>query len=248
MILGCQLDEAGSKSMERNAWIAGKNAPMRQRCEVRLGPWGRAKGLAERLVTRSQGIFIIYFALLPLVIALGVGVCGCGGRSSGQPAIAPSDESRLDPWQGPLGSLFDDSIHPAAVGLSLEGGKAQDDPMLKSRAAAADLVARLTVTDVTSSEVGAKVIYHLTLVAKEPTLLAPRIKDRTIDLVVRQSSPAFGIVSSLDNGLRNKTFIGFLRRFAGEHGPELHWHLTADTDAVAAIVSTAGAFDRAANK
>ena len=74
MILGCQLDEAGSKSMERNAWNVGNNAPMRQRCEVRLGLWRRAKGLVERLVTRGQGILFIYFALLPLAIALGVGV------------------------------------------------------------------------------------------------------------------------------------------------------------------------------
>ena len=172
---------------------------------------------------------------------------GCG-HSSAQPAIAPSDEGKLDPWQGPLGSLFDDSMHPAAVGLSLEGGKAQDDPLLKSRAAAADLVARVAVTDVTSSEVGAKVIYHLTLTVKDPTLMASRIKERTLDLVVRQSSPAFGIVSSLDNALRNKPFIGFFRRFAGERGPELHWHLTADTEPVAAVVNTAGAFDKAAKQ
>ena len=30
--------------------------------------------------------------------------------------------------------------------------------------------------------------------------------------------------------------IGFVRRFSGDHGPELHWHLTADTEEVAQVI------------
>ena len=161
---------------------------------------------------------------------------GCGG--SDKVTVASTDEP-LDPWQGPLAALFDDSINPAAVGLSLEGTRAQDDPMIRSRCGTADLVARLRINTVTRDAVGAKITYHLILHVGEPPLLRTKLADRTLELVIHQSSSAFGIVSSLEPSLRGRTFIGFVRRFAGPHGPELHWMLTADTPEVAAVVSAA---------
>jgi hypothetical protein len=177
-----------------------------------------------------------YFAWLAIVTLGLVGPMACGGSTKGE--VASPDEP-LDSWQGPLAALFDDSINPAAVGMSLEGARAQDDPMIRSRCATADLVARLRVNTVTRDSVGAKVTYHLTLQVGQPPLLPSKLADRSVELVIHQSSPAFGLVSSLESTLRGKTFIGFVRRFIGPHGPELHWVLTADTPEVAAMVSTA---------
>lgn len=170
-------------------------------------------------------------------IAAGVLTCsismGCGGGAS--PAGDPS--ARLEPWAGPLRGLFDDSIHPAAVGLSLDGEAAHDDPLLLSRARAADVVARMRVTTVTADTVGAKQTYYLTVQVGDPPLMPAKLPNRTFELVVRPGRPSFGIVSSIDTGLRGRTFIGFVRRFAGEAEPEIHWHLTADTPQVALAIS-----------
>ena len=167
--------------------------------------------------------------------ALGLGA-SLGCAESDKVTVSSPGEG-LDPWQGPLAALFDDSINPAAVGLSLEGTRAQDDPMLRSRSGTADLVARVRVQTVTRDAVGAKITYHLVLQVGEPPLVSSRLTDRTLELVIHQSSPAFGIVSSLEPSLRGRTFIAFVRRFAGAHRPELHWMLTADTPEVAALVS-----------
>ena len=145
----------------------------------------------------------------------------------------------LDRWQGPLAALFDDSIHPAAVGMSLEGSRAQDDPLIRSRCATADLVARLQVDTVDRQAVGAKTTYHMVLLVGRPTLLPSKMTDKSVELVIHQASAAFGIVSAVENSLKRKTFIAFIKRFAGDHGPELHWVLTADTPEVAAMISTA---------
>jgi hypothetical protein len=152
----------------------------------------------------------------------------------------------LDPWTGTLRGLFDDSIHPAAVGLSLEGEPPQEDRLLPSRARAADVVARMRVSTVTSDSVGAKQTYYLTLQVGQPPLTRSKLAERSFELVVRPESPAFGIVSSLDTGLRGHTFIGFVRRFAGEPEPAIHWHLTADSAEVALAISDASALDEAA--
>jgi hypothetical protein len=79
----------------------------------------------------------------------------------------------------------------------------------------------------------------------KPPLVPSRLPDRSFELVVRSGSPAFGIVSNLDAELRGRTFIGFVRRFAGEYEPEIHWHLTADAAEVALAISDTSALDEA---
>jgi hypothetical protein len=211
--------------------VSGRAVPSRamQRLgRVGGGPWA---GRARR------------FAWLSLAGLALLGPAGCG---SGAERAGASSPEPLDPWQGPIAALFDDSIHAAAVGLSLEGARAQDDPMIRSRCATADLVARVRVNTVTRDSVGAKITYHLMLQVGEPTLLPAKLRDRSLELVIHQGSQAFGIVSSLESSLRNKTFIVFARRFVGERGPELHWVLTADTPEVAAVIGTASLGETAA--
>ena len=166
---------------------------------------------------------------------------GCGGSAAG----SEPRNATLEPWAGALRALFDDSIHPAAVGLSLDGEPPQDDSLLSARARAAEVVARMRVTTVTADSIGAKQTYYLTLQVGKPPLLPTELPDPSFELVVRSGSPAFGIVSSLDTGLRGRTFIGFVRRFAGDSEPEIHWHLTADAAEVALAISDTSALDEA---
>jgi hypothetical protein len=60
------------------------------------------------------------------------------------------------------------------------------------------------------------------------------------ELNIRPKSRAYGIARAFDTRLRGLTFIGFVRRFAGEEGElEIHWHLSPDTAEVAAAVKEA---------
>lgn len=179
------------------------------------------------------------------LLSCGWGMSACDAPARTGPVSLAPDGTHLATWQGPLASLFDDSIHPAAVGLALEGGRPQEDPLLRPRASAAELVARVRVSTVTREEVGAKITYHLVMQVVDEPLLEPVLGGTSVEIVIRQWSPAFGIASSLEGSLRNRTFIAFLRRFAGARGPELHWHLTADAPDIAAIVTTAGSFEEA---
>ncbi len=165
-------------------------------------------------------------------------------NSKGKPPVNGGADLRgLPTWEGPLQRLFDDSIHPAAVGMSLDGREPAEDPLLVERARAADVVARMRVSTVTVDSVGAKVNYTLVLQVGYPTLLPVKIDDRSFELHVSQRSPAFTLVQSVDTGLRGKTFIGFVSRFVGTVGgeqvAEIHWHLTADTAAVAEAIQVA---------
>jgi hypothetical protein len=239
------LDEPESKSMERRHGFQG----LSRRPSPQTEPGGA--GTAKAPGPRRAGVWgahgkVFRAAHLALLLAIAIVSFGCsGGPGTGRSANSPEG---LEAWQGPMATLFDDSIHPAAVGLSLEGGRAQDDPLLRPRALSADLVARMRVSTVTRDEAGAKVTYTLVLQVGNPPLLSPTFSEPTVELTIRKWSPAFGIVGSLESSIRGKTFIGFVKRLAGEHGPELHWHLTADTEDVAAVVSTASAIEETAEQ
>jgi hypothetical protein len=136
--------------------------------------------------------------------------------------------------------VFDDGIDPAAVGLSMEGPSPKADPFLRERAQTADIVARVKVTTVTVDSIGEETMYHLVVLVGVPPLATPRIPDPTFELLIRPSSRAFGIARAFDARLQGLTFVGFIQRFAGADGePELHWHLSADTEEVVAAVRDA---------
>ena len=183
---------------------------------------------------------------LVLAVAASAGLAGCGGGGA-RDAV---DASWLDlpRWEGPFLSLYDDLIDPSAVGLSMEGAAPEGDRLLRSRAQNADLVARLRVQTVTRDSVGARTTYTLNLQVGTPTLMVPKIDDTTIELVVTNDSPAFNLVRSLDSQLRGKIFIGFVSRFIGPDGPELHWHLTADTPEVAQVIQQLAVLDEVAGQ
>jgi hypothetical protein len=133
--------------------------------------------------------------------------------------------------------VFDDNIDPSAVGLSMDGASPRSDPFLRERAQTADVVARVRVQTVTVDSAGEQQTYHLGIQVGVPTLTKARVDDRSFELSIKSTSPAFGVARSLDASLRGKTFVGFVKRYSGDDGEAtVHWHLTADTaDVVSAI-------------
>jgi hypothetical protein len=157
----------------------------------------------------------------------------------------------LSPWAGRGRILFDDNIEPAAVGYTMEVPSARGDKFLRERALTAELVARLRVQTVTVETIGDDSTYHLGVQVATPTLAPdPKIKEKTLELVIRASTPAYGIAKALDQRMQGLTFIGFVSRFASPDGTEveLHWHLSPDTADVAEAVKEAVALAEASGR
>lgn len=173
-----------------------------------------------------------------LAAGLALGGPGCGEPPSGAHSAQPTGP--LPVWEGHQREVFDDNLDPAAVGLSMDAPSPRTDPFLRERSQTGDIVARFKVQTVTLDSMGDSEHYHLGLLVGRPTLVEPRMPDSSIELAIRTGAPAFAVVKSFDARLRGKTFIGFVRKFQGADGePELHWHLSADTEAVAASVKEA---------
>lgn len=188
--------------------------------------WGRASGLF------AAGLWLAATATL----AAG---CGDGTTEAKSPAALG-----LAAWDDHARAVFDDNIDPAAVGYTMDAPSARADRYLRERAQTADLVARLRVQTVTIDTVGDDSTYHLGVQVGQPPLgPRPKIEDRTIELVIKPTSPAFGIAKALDQRMQGVTFIGFVSRFASADGTEieLHWHMSPDTQDVADAVKEAEA-------
>ena len=165
--------------------------------------------------------------LVPLVF---LALLACGGPDASSP------ERPRPPYEGRALELFDDVIEPRAVGLALEDARSpRTDPVLRERTQTADGVARVTVKTVTARGDGVEMEYLLAVNVVEKLTEGPLPGE----LVVRvdRSSPSLGIVKSLDARLGGKTFVAFVREFAGSDGePRWHFHFAPDTkDEVAAV-------------
>jgi hypothetical protein len=151
------------------------------------------------------------------------------------------------PWDDHARTVFDDNIDPAAVGYTMDAPSAKGDRFLRERSQTGELVARLRVQTVTVETIGDDSTYHLG-VQVGPTLAPrPRIEDRTLELIIKPSSPAFGVAKALDQRMQGVTFVGFVHRFASSDGTELelHWHMSPDTAEVAEAVKEAVALAEA---
>jgi hypothetical protein len=157
----------------------------------------------------------------------------------------------LSPWGQRSRFVFDDNIEPAAVGVAMDVPSARGDKFLRERALTAELVARLRVQTVTVETVGDNSTYRLGVQVATPTLAPePKIQDKTLELVIKATTPAYGIAKALDQRMQGLTFIGFVSRFASADGSEieLHWHLSPDTADVAEAVREAVALAEASGR
>ena len=169
--------------------------------------------------------------------ALGGLVSGCGAAGVQGDTNTPS----LPAWGGRDQVLFDDVLDPAALGLGADVSNAQKDPLLKERARSSELVSKVRVSTVTVESLAEVRTYRLVLQVVPPPFGAPGLEQTAFELVIGPAAPSYGVAKAFDMRLRGASFIGFLRRFAGD-GDEpsrLHWHLSPDTAEVAAAVTDA---------
>ncbi len=176
---------------------------------------------------------------LQLMVWGAVSTAGCSGNKR----RAGSAEDGLEPWEGQLRELYDDEIHPAALGLSMDAQSPARDPLLRLRTTHADVVARMTVQTVKMYSVGVKATFVLILQVVPPPFAKPKLEDSQFELSIKKHSPVFGMVQNLEDNIRDMKFIGFFRKFPSEDGPVIHWHLTADREDVAEVVHEATLLD-----
>jgi hypothetical protein len=182
---------------------------------------------------------------LAAILAAGVGAAACS--DPGSDVRSPASLG-LPAWDDHARAVFDDNIDPAAVGYTLDASSARADKFLRERAQTAELVARMRVQTVTIDTIGDDSTYHLGVQVGSPTLApGPKIEERSLELVIRSVSPAFGIAKALDQRMQGVTFIGFAHRFASADGTEveLHWHMSPDSGDVAEAVKEAVALAEA---
>ena len=182
------------------------------------------------------------------MILAAVSVPACSDTSG--EAASPASLG-LSPWGDRARFVFDDNIEPAAVGVAMDVPSARGDKFLRERALTADLVARVRVQTVTVETRGDDSTYRLGVQVATPTLApAPKIQDKTLELVIKPATPAYGIAKALDQRMQRMTFIGFISRFASADGSEieLHWHLSPDTPDVAEAVKEAVALAEASGR
>lgn len=176
-------------------------------------------------------------SLSPLLLATAL-TAACGGVQP-EPQ-AGGDQGSLPAYDAWAQQVFDDSIEPAAVGLTFESPSPRGDRLLHERAKTADVVSRVRVSTVTVDTIGDTSTYHLGIQIGYPPLATPKVADRAFELIIPPRSRAHGIAKAFDSRLQGLTFVGFIRRFAGESGePEIHWHLSPDTAEVVEVVREA---------
>lgn len=169
-----------------------------------------------------------------LALALSLSACG-GGRPAEDAGARPAT-----PYVGRPAELFDDTIEPAAVGLDFDKGyDPKEDRLLRERALEGDAVVRVRVSTVTAKTNGPEPEFQLGLRTVEK--LAGR-RPPSPDFTVRlgKESASHGIMKNFDSRLVGRAFVAFVRQFAENGEPTLHFHLAPDTKDVKSAVE--GAF------
>jgi hypothetical protein len=176
-------------------------------------------------------------ALLLIGLAGSCGV-GCAGEA-GPPEPESAKKLGLSPWQGPEKELFADEIDPAALGF-VPPKAPRRDPAMWARAQKAEIVGRVKVQTVTVENRLGDLTFKLGLRFATPLLAATELEERDFEVTVEPRDPSYGIVRALDTGLQGRTFVGFVRRFAGaDDQVDVHFYLAPDSADVAAAVQEA---------
>jgi hypothetical protein len=169
---------------------------------------------------------------------------GCAGGTTAAPPVHATPA--LPVYEGSLRELFDDGIDPSSVGLADVTYRPRADPALRNRTLKAEVVTRVRVSTVTVDVAAGQPVYHVQLSFVGTPFVQRGFPDATVSLSIRSDSPAFGVVKWLDTRLIGKTFIGFVRRFAGAEEPRISFHLSADSAEVVTAIQDAKTFAEAA--
>ena len=183
--------------------------------------------------TKPRAALLLSFGLLGALSALG----GCAGADTPEPESAAN--LGLPNWVGTDKELFDDQIDPAALGL-MPSSSGRRDETLWARAQQAEIVGRVRVQTVTVDSRGGDSTYHLGLRFANELLGPTALEEREFEVTIEPRDPAYGIAKALDTGLHGRTFVGFLKRFAGaDDQVDVHFFLAPDSAEIAKAVQEA---------
>jgi hypothetical protein len=161
---------------------------------------------------------------------------GCGLPNAAGPTRP------LPSYVGHSTELFDDTIEPAAVGISLDVGvDPRSDRQLRERTQVGDAALRARITTITEKDDEGATRYVLGLHTVE-MLAGPFPPGDTFEVNVGKSSPSAGLLKGLEGQIVGKTFVAFVREFVRPDGDrELHFHLAPDTKVEISAVKDAAA-------
>ncbi|MBM4374052.1 MAG: hypothetical protein FJ095_03130 [Deltaproteobacteria bacterium] len=172
---------------------------------------------------------------------MALGTCG----EPPAPAVPYSKPMTLAPWEGEAAGWFDDAVDPSVLGVSLDGSSPAMEAALAPRTRAAELVARVAVATISRDGNGERTRYMLTVKVVPPTLKRRGLDGDVLELRVEESAPAYATLSTYESAFRGARLMLYARRFSGESGPVLHWHLGVDSAEVATAIQLAKDLDAA---
>jgi hypothetical protein len=176
---------------------------------------------------------------LPLRVASALSLCaalltagvGCG------PARSANDIQidKLPAYTGASVKLYNDSIEPSALGLSLDKVSFKNDAVFRERVQQADVVSEVTITTVTIGKTEEKSVYFLQFEPQQGYTKQGLAADM-IDLRVADGEGAYPLLNMIQTRARGRKFIGMWKRFREGNVATLHWYFAPDNeDTVAAV-------------
>ncbi len=172
---------------------------------------------------------------------------GCAGADVAEGPVSAKSLG-LPNWVGNSKDLFDDQIDPASLGL-VPPKTARKDQTLWARSQEAEIVGRVRVQTVTVDSRGGDATYHLGLRFADQLLAPTNLEARDFEVTIEPRDPSYGLVKALDTGLQGRTFVGFVKRFAGvDDQVDVHFYLAPDSAEVAAAVQEAVAIKEVTKK
>jgi hypothetical protein len=185
------------------------------------------------------------FATLLVIAFSGLGGASC---SSSKPPVGAAKKLGLPAWTGTDRDLFGDELDPSALGI-LPPKPARKDQVLWARSQQAEVVGRVRVQTVTVDSRGGQGSYHLGLRFAQPLLAPTNLEEREFEVTVEPGDLSYGLIKAQDTGLQGRTFVGFIKRFAGADDEiEIHFYLAPDSAEVAAVVQEAVAVEEVTKK
>lgn len=164
-------------------------------------------------------------ALSLCVALLTVGSAGCGpARSANEIQI-----DKLPEYTGAAAKLFNDSIEPSALGLSLEKVTFKNDAHFRERVQQADVVSEVEITTVTVGKTDEKSVYFLQFEPQQGYTKLGLASDM-LELRVADGEGAYPLINMIQARARGRKLIGMWKRFREGNAATLHWYFAPDNE------------------
>lgn len=170
----------------------------------------------------------ILSALFVISALSGAAACGPARPSS------DSSVSKLPVWEGRSAELFNDSLDPAVLGLTMETPIYRGDLLFRERCKAAETVARMRITTVTEGTNDGKKTIVLGFSTVER--LAGAAPPPALEASFRAGSPSFGLIERTQSKLRGKAVVVAWRAFRQDGDAVTHVFVAPDEPEVVSAV------------